>query len=156
MAKAKVFTGARAKVYVDNVLVGIFDSCTYAVNIGAEAIHILGRYSPAEITQTSYEAVTANCSGFRIIGNGGHVLPKVPKLQDLLNLETITLAMVDRQPTDANPNNDPVMIVQNCIPINYSTGANAKATSRVQITYLGTHASDESGAQDEGGAVNLP
>jgi hypothetical protein len=48
------------------------------------------------------------------------------------------------------------MIVQNCIPINYSTGANAKATSRVQITYLGTHASDEAGAQDEGGAVNLP
>lgn len=153
MAKAKVFTGARAKVYVDNVLVGIFDSCTYAVNIGAEAIHILGRYSPAEITQTSYEAVTANCSGFRIIGNGGHVLPKVPKLQDLLNLETITLAMLDRQGAQNDP---PVMIVQNCIPINYSTGANAKATSRVQITYLGTHASDEAGAQDEGGAVNLP
>lgn len=153
MAKAKVFTGARAKVYVDNILVGIFDSCTYAVNIGAEAIHILGRYSPAEITQTSYEAVTANCSGFRIIGNGGHVLPKMPKLQDLLNLETVTLAMLDRQGAQNDP---PVMIVQNCIPINYSTGANAKATSRVQITYLGTHASDESGAQDEGGAVNLP
>lgn len=152
MAKAKVFTGARAKVYVDNVLVGIFDSCTYAVNIGAEAIHILGRYSPAEITQTSYEAVTANCSGFRIIGNGGHVLPKMPKLQDLLQLETVTLAMVDR----GSESNDPVMVVQNCIPISYSTGANAKATSRVQITYMGTHASDESGAQDEGGAVNLP
>lgn len=152
MAKAKVFTGARAKVYVDNVLVGIFDSCTYAVNIGAEAIHILGRYSPAEITQTSYEAVTANCSGFRIIGNGGHILPKVPKLQDLLNLETVTLAMVDRQ----SESPDPVMVVQNCIPISYSTGANAKATSRIQVTYMGTHASDESGAQDEGGAVNLP
>ena len=153
MAKAKVFTGARAKVYVDNVLVGIFDSCTYAVNIGAEAIHILGRYSPAEITQTSYEAVTANCSGFRIIGNGGHVLPKMPKLQDLLNLETVTLAMIDRQGAQNDP---PVMVVQNCIPINYSTGANSKATSRIQITYMGTHASDESGAQDEGGAVNLP
>lgn len=153
MAKAKVFTGARAKVYVDNVLVGIFDSCTYAVNIGAEAIHILGRYSPAEITQTSYEAVTANCSGFRIIGNGGHLLPKVPKLQDLLNLETITLAMIDRQGAQNDP---PVMVVQNCIPISYSTGANAKATSRIQVTYMGTHASDESGAQDEGGAVNLP
>ena len=61
--------------------------------------------------------------------------------------------MLDRQGAQNDP---PVMIVQNCIPINYSTGANAKATSRVQITYLGTHASDESGAQDEGGAVNLP
>lgn len=153
MGKAKVFTGARAKVYVDNVLVGIFDSCTYTVNIGAEAIHILGRYSPVEIAQTSYEAVTANCSGFRIIGQGGHVLPKMPKLQDLLQLETVTLAMVDRQ---ASANSEPILTVQNCIPINYSTGASAKSTSRVQITYLGTHASDESGAQDEGDAVNLP
>lgn len=153
MAKAKVFTGARAKVYVDNVLVGIFDSCTYSVNVGAEPIHTLGKFSPQEITPTSYEAVSVNCSGFRIIGNGGHVLPKMPKLQDLLNLETVTLAMVDRQ-SDASA--DPVMTVQNCIPVNYSTGANAKATSRIQITYLGTHASDEAGAQDEGDAVTLP
>ena len=152
MSKAKVFTGARAKLYVDNVLVGIFDSCTYAVNIGAEPVHILGRFGPAEITPTSYEAVAANCSGFRIIGNGGHVLPKVPKLQDLLQLETVTLTMVDRQ----SNSNDPVMTVQGCIPINYSTGANAKANSRIQITYLGLSASDEQGAQDEGDAVNLP
>jgi len=152
MAKAKVFTGARAKVYVDDILVGIFDSCTYTVNVGAEPIHILGRYSPSEITQTSYEAVTVNCSGFRIIGNGGHVLPKMPKLQDLLNLETITLAMVDRQKED----NTPIMVVQNCIPINYSTGANAKASSRIQVTYMGTHVFDESGEQDEGDGVNLP
>jgi len=153
MAKAKTFTGARAKVYVDNVLVGMFDSCTYSVNIGSEAIHTLGRYSPQEITQTSYEAVTVNCSGFRLIGNGGHILPKVPKLQDLLDLEGVTLSMVDRQ-SDANA--EPIMTVVNCLPVNYSTGANAKATSRIQVTYIGTHASDESGAQDEGGAVTLP
>jgi len=152
MAKAKVMTGARAIVKVDNVIVGLFDSCSYAVNIGAEAIHILGRYSPAEITQTSYEAVTVNCSGFRIIGNGGHLLPKVPKLQDLLNLENVTLTMVDRQSKDG----ESIMDVKNCIPISYSTGANAKATSRIQVTYMGTHAADEAGAQDEGGAVNLP
>ena len=152
MAKAKVFTGSRAKVYCDNVLVGMFDSCSFAVNIGAEPIHILGRYSAAEIAQTSYEAVTVNCSGFRIIGNGGHVLPKVPKLQDLLQLETITLAMIDRQSTD----NTPIMVVQNCLPISYSSGANAKASSRIQISYLGTHAYDESGEQDEADAVQLP
>ena len=153
MAKAKVFTGARAKVYVDNVLVGIFDSCSYTVNVGAEAVHILGRYGAAEIVQTSYEAVSVNCSGFRIIGQGAHILPKFPKLQDLLNLETVTLAMIDRE---ADANSDPVMTVQNCLPINYSTGVNAKATSRLQVTYLGTHISDESGDQSEGGAVSLP
>lgn len=152
MALAKVFTGARAKVYVDDVLVGLFDSVTYAINIGAEPIHLLGRFSPDEITPTSYEAVTVNCSGFRLIGNGGHVLPKFPKLQDLLNLDTITLAIIDRQSTD----NVPIMTVQNCIPISYSTGVNAKATSRIQITYLGTHHFDEDGEQSEGDAVSLP
>lgn len=168
MGKAKVFTGARAVVYIQQkntegkpstpVAVGVFDSCTYGVNVGAEAVHILGRYSPAEITQTSYEAVTVNCSGFRVIGNGAHVLPQFPKLGDLLALEGITLHMLDRQkPNEANSNNlDPIMVVKNCIPISYSTGANAKATSRIQITYMGTHASDESGDQSEGGAVELP
>jgi hypothetical protein len=100
MAKAKVMVGSRAKVYVDDILVGIFDSCNYAVNVGAEAVHTLGKFAPQEIVPTSYEAVAAQCSGFRLIGNGGHVLPKVPKLQDLLNLESVTLAMVDRQPAD--------------------------------------------------------
>lgn len=147
-----VMTGARAKVYVDDVLVGIFDSCSYSVNVGAEPQHILGRYSPAEITHTSYEAVSVNCSGFRLIGNGGHVLPKMPKLQDLLQLQYVTLSVIDRQQSDDNP----IMTVYNCIPVSYSTGYQAKQSSRIQITYLGTHASDEDGEQDEGDAVNFP
>lgn len=150
---AKTMTGARAKVYVDNVLVGIFDSCNYAVNVGAEPIHLLGRFSPSEITPTSYEAVAVNCSGFRLVGNGGHILPKFPKLQDLLNLEHVTLAVVDRQ---SPANAEPIMKVFGCVPVSYATGYNAKSTSRIQISYLGVAAADESGAQDEGDAVNLP
>jgi len=153
MAKSKVFNGARALVYVDNVLVGLFDSCNYSVNIGAEAIHTLGRFGPQEITPTSYEAVTVNCSGFRIIGNGGHILPKFPKLQDLLNLESITLAMTDRQSPAGSA---PIMTVENCIPISYGTGAQGKATGRISVTYMGTNATDESGPQSEGGAATLP
>ena len=150
----QVFTGARAKVYVDNILVGLFDSCSYSVNIGTEAIHLLGRYSPDEITVTSYEAISVSCSGFRIIGNGGHLLPRVPRLQDLLNLEAVTLSMTDRR---AAPDAEPVLTVVGCVPVSYSTGVNAKATSRIQVTYIGLRASDEEGAQDEGDmAVNLP
>lgn len=148
---AKVFVGARAKVFVDNVLVGIFDSVDYSVNVGAEPIHLLGRFGPAEITPTSYEAVSLNCSGFRLIGNGGHVLPKMPKLQDLLNLESVTLSVSDRQ----NPDK-PILVAQNCIPVSYSTGYSAKATSRIRVSYLGTKASDEAGDQSEAGAVELP
>jgi hypothetical protein len=153
MAKAKTMVGARAKVYVDNVLVGIFDSCDYSVNVGTEAIHLLGRYSAAEITPTSYEAVSLNCSGFRLIGNGGHILPKMPKLQDLLQLETVTIAVTDRQ---GAANAAPILVAQNCVPTSYGTGYSAKATSRIRISYMGTVAYDESGVQDEGDAVNLP
>jgi hypothetical protein len=152
MAKAKVYTGAKAKIFVDNVLVGIFDSCSYSVNVGAEPIHILGRFGPAEITPTSAEAVTVSCTGFRIIGNGGHVLPKFPKLQDLLQLESVRLDVITRDGSATLP----IMSVFNCIPVSYSTGVNAKSTSRINISYLGTNSSDESGASDEGDAVNLP
>jgi len=153
MSKAKTMVGARAKVYVDNVLVGIFDSCDYSVNVGTEAIHLLGRYSAAEITPTSYEAVSLNCSGFRLIGNGGHILPKMPKLQDLLQLETVTIAVTDRQ---GSASAAPILVAQNCVPTSYGTGYSAKATSRIRISYMGTVAYDESGIQDEGDAVNLP
>lgn len=153
MARAKTMVGARGKVYVDNVLVGIFDSIDFSTNVGTEAIHLLGRYSAAEIVPTSYEAVSLNCSGFRLIGNGGHILPKMPKLQDLLQLETVTIAVTDRQ---GSANAAPILVAQNCVPTSYGTGYSAKATSRIRISYMGTVAYDESGIQDEGDAVNLP
>jgi len=143
---SNVMTGARAKVFVDDVLVGIFDSCSYSVNIGAEPIHTLGKFGPQEITPTSYEAVTVNCSGFRVIGNGAHKLPKMPKLEDLLNLESVKIDVVDRRSESGDL---PIMSVQNCIPVSYSTSYQAKASSRIQITYMGEKASDESGSQAE-------
>lgn len=148
---SKVLTGARAIVEVDNQIVGIFESCNYGANIGAEPHFILGRFSAAEITANSYEAVSANCSGFRVVGNGVHTLPKMPKVQDLLNLGAITLTVRDRQ------TNETIARITGCVPISYSSGVNARASSRVQITYLGLILNDESGAQDESsGATNLP
>jgi hypothetical protein len=148
---SQVLTGARAKVYVNNQLVGIYETCTYNMNIGTEPIHLLGRYSAAEITPTSYEAVTISCSGFRIVGQGPHVLPAVPKLQDLLTLEAVTLAVVDRQ------SGDTILTAIGCVPNGYNGNHNARATSRITINYTGLRLSDESGDQDEGtGAVNLP
>lgn len=147
---SKVMVGARAKVYVDNVLVGIFESCNYNTNIGVEAIHLLGRYSPDEITPTSYEAVTLSCSGFRVVKSGAHVLPKMPKLQDLLNLEAVTITVVDRQTKET------ILTAIGCIGTSQSGNHNARATSRVTVNYTGLRLSDESGAQDEGDAVSLP
>ena len=148
---AKVMTGGRAKLFVNNQLVGIYETCTYNMNIGSEPIHLLGRFSPAEITPTSYEAVTISCSGFRIVGQGPHVLPGVPKLQDLLALEGVTIAIVDRQTGQA------ILTAIGCVANSYNGNHNSRATSRITVNYTGLRISDESGAQDEGtGAVNLP
>lgn len=146
----KVLAGARAVVSVDNTVVGLFESCTYGANIGTEPIHLLGRFGPDEITPTSYEAVTVNCSGFRVVNQGVHQLPKMPKLQDLLNLGPVTISIRDRQTGDL------IMTAIGCIPNSYNTGVNARATSRISITYVGLKVSDEAGDQEEAGATTLP
>lgn len=148
---SRTITGARALVYVNNKLVGIFESCTVANTTSTEAIHILGRYTPAEIAITAQEAVTVTCAGFRVAGNGKTILPAVPKVQDLLNFEPFTITVVDRQ----SPANAPVVLetINNCTPTSNNTNYNAKATSRVNITYMGTISSDESGTQAESGTV---
>ena len=147
----KTFNGSRAKVYVDDVLVGLYDSIQHGGALGTEAIHLLGRYSPDEIAITSYEAIQVSCSGFRVIGQGVHVLPKVPKLQDLLQFETIKLSIVDRQ------TGEETAVIRNCVPANWGEGNQAKATTKFNITYVGTILTDESGDQDESaGATSLP
>lgn len=147
---SKVLTGPRAVVSVDNQIVGIYESCTYGANIGTEPIHILGKFGPDEITPTSYEAVSVNCSGFRVVGNGAHVLPKFPKLQDLLNLAAVTISIRDRQTGEL------IMTAIGCVPTSYSTGVNARATSRVQISYVGLKVTDEDGDQEENNPTTLP
>lgn len=148
---ANTVTGARALVYVNNKLVGIFESCTVANTLSTEAIHILGRFTPAEIAITAKEAVNVTCSGFRVAGNGINILPAVPTVQDLLSFEPFTIAVVDRQATGPNP--VPLQTILNCVPTSDNTNYNAKATSRVNISYIGTIGYDESGAQSESGTV---
>ena len=150
MATSKVFSGARAIVKVNNNIVGLFESATWAENLGSENVHVLGRFSPAEIAITSYEAVTVTCSGFRIIDQGVHILPAFPKLQDLLNLDEITLSITDRQ------SGKNILVVTGCKPTANNSGVNAKALSRVQVTFVGLKAEDESGSQNEINATELP
>lgn len=150
---SKVMTGARAIVSVDGNIVGLFEGCTYGANISTEQIHILGRYSTAEITPTSYEAITVSCQGFRVIGAGVHTLPKFPKLQDLINLGSVQISITDRQTGET------IMQVDSCIPTSYNTGVNARGTSRISVNYIGLRVSDESDAtaqQETNGATSLP
>ena len=130
-------TGARALVYVNNRLVGIFESCTVS--------------TPAEIAITAQEAVNITCAGFRVAANGVNILPAVPKVQDLLNFEPFTITVVDRQ----SPANAPVVLetILGCVPTSNNTNYNAKASSRVNVSYMGIISSNESGTQSESGVV---
>lgn len=150
---AKTIVGGRTFVTVDGVTVGIFDSCTINEGLGIEDVHILGKYGPDEEVVTSYNAVTVSCTGFRVYGNGAKVLPQFPKVQDLLNLGVLTLTVQDRQ----NLTGAPLATVINCVPENNSTNFNARATSKVSISYRGTLLTDESSVSDgETGATSLP
>lgn len=128
----KVVTGARAKVYVNNQLVGIFESCTISSSLGTEPIFLLGRYSPDEISITSSEAVNVSCSGFRVVGAGMHTLPAVPLVSDLLQFDPFTIAVVDRSTGET------LETVLGCVPSSNNTNYNAKSTSKISITYIGT------------------
>jgi len=151
VANKKVMTGARAIIYIDSVAVGMFESCTYSSSMRTEPAYILGRFTAAQIVPTSMEVINLNCSGFRIFDEGVHVLPKVPKLQDLLNLQGVTISVTDR----SNPTLS-LLTATDCFPISYSGGFQAQATSKISIVYQGIKIEDESGAQDEVGASSLP
>lgn len=156
--QSKVITGGRSVVSITDAagntqVIGIFESCSYNESLGTEDIHLLGRYGADEITVTSYNAVTVNCSGFRVYGHGAKILGKFPKLNDLLTLGPVTLTIGDR----GNPAGAALATIINCVPDTNSTNNNAKSTSRISITYKGTALSDENSQGDsEAGAVSLP
>ena len=146
---SKVITGARAKVFVNNKLVGIFESCTVSGGYSTEPIFLLGRYAPDEIVVTASEVVNVSCSGFRIAGEGIHVLPAVPLVKDLLGFNAFTITVVDRQSGDV------LETVLNCVPSTHNTSYNSRATSKISINYTGTIAYNED-ANDNDPGTSLP
>src|ERR1035437_7223033 len=100
--KSKVVTGGRSVVSIDDgingpIVIGIFDSASTSESISSEDIHLLGRYSPDEITLVSYNAVNVQCTGFRVYGAGVKKLGKFPTLNQLLGLGPITITIADRE-----------------------------------------------------------
>lgn len=152
--KTKTITGGRTLVHdADGGAIGIFDSITINEALTLEDIHTLGKFGPQEIVVTAYNAVTVNCSGFRVYKSGLKKLGQFPKLVDLINLGTITLSVQDRQ----NPTGIPLATIINCVPETNNVNYNARASSKVNITYRGTVLTDEDSDGDgESGASSYP
>jgi hypothetical protein len=154
MAKAKVFHGARAILYVGTIARGIFNNASWSYGLEDQEVPILGAFAPVEIAYVGASTVTVRCTGWRIIGHGPHQDGMVPKLNELLNYQDIQLVLMDRQ---SGPNDPPVMKLRDVKPLGYDTGVASKSLSEVTITYKGLRVDDESGPNEESnGAATLP
>lgn len=148
--KSLTMHGSRAKVIINGKVVGIFGNCSYGVRYDANPVFILGRFNPAEIALTGQEAIEVQCSGYRVIDNGPHAVASVPMLQDLLNHEDFTLAIIDRQTKKE------IMTVVGVRPTGYSTEVASRQLQSLQVSFMGIAISDESGSQEDVGAVDYP
>jgi hypothetical protein len=158
MSAPKTMSGARAKFGVidpatgEAKYIGIFNNVSYGLTYDAQPVYILGRYSPAEIDYTAQEPVSITASGWRVIDHGAHVEGKVPKLQDLLNHEYLTLTIVDRQ----NPTKN-IATFRNVRPTGYSTTISARNLEEISVSFVGIFVDDESTVNAEDPtSIDLP
>lgn len=149
-ATQRILHGGRAQLIVDGKVRGVFTSVSWGLQYDAVPSYILGRMSPAEITYVGQEAVSVNATGFRVVDNGAFVAGAMPKLQDLLVHEDISLAIFDRQ------TNKQILTVTGVRPVGYSSGTSARGVSDFSVSFLGMLHSDESGeANEAAGATTL-
>ncbi len=146
MAKGQVFHGARALVFINNKPVGIFNNVSWVYGLIDAEVDILGAFAPVEIVYVGASAVTCDATGWRVVGNGPHVVSSVPKLRELLGYEGITIQILDRQ---AKPTDKAFCTIRDVKPLGYSSGVAAKQLSEARIPFKGLRIDDESGANEE-------
>jgi hypothetical protein len=142
-------TGGRTQLYLPDetgtlVLAGVFDTVSRNKGLGTEAIHTLGQYSAREVAITSYNEVTVNCSGFRVLDKGTTILGKFPRLADLLTYQGVIIKVVDRQ------SGDTLLVITGAVPTADSENYSARATTKTSISYTGIAAFDESTTDSSG------
>ena len=142
---AKTMSGARGKVFISDpnnggtpVLVGIFNSMSWGLNFEVRPVEILGRYSPDELVYVAQDAVSIQCSGFRVVDNGAHVAGRMPNLRDLLTHEYIQIVALDRQ------TGKEIAKFHSVRPTSYQTTLSARNLEEISISYMGLLVDDES------------
>lgn len=157
MATPKIMNGARAKVFLTKPgeparLVGIFTSLSYGVAYDAQPAYTLGAFAPREIDYTAQEPVSIQASGWRVINNGPHIQALIPRLQDLLNHEYLTMTVVDRQTGET------IATIVDVRPTGYSTPIANRQLVEQSFSFMGRLMGDETpdSTSDEPTATQLP
>jgi len=161
MAASKTLHGSRALLWIGNTPAGIFTSVQWGCNYDVSPAYILGRFSAAELVYVGFEVINLTMAGFRVTDHGPFAVIDtqtgarlVPRLQDLLNYDDISVSLHDRLETDPNK---PIFIVTNCKPVGFNSNMAARALCDMTVTMQGLHLSDESGDNNEAaGSSDLP
>lgn len=153
MAKSKIMTGSRAKILVNNVVVGLFNNCSWSIRQGKDPQFTLGRYHPAEITPTTQEAVSMSLTGYRVIDAGPYKVANATLLKDLLQEEDFTIAIEDRKEKKL------IFTAVGCRVQGWSSGVAARGVSDIRIDIIAIKGEDEfgsaSGGDEDGSATSL-
>lgn len=150
---SNTITGGRAELYLPDqsgnlILAGVFDTVSRGKGLGTEAIHTLGQYSAREVVITSYNEVTVNCSGFRVVDHGTTVIGNFPTLAELLNYNAVTIKVVDRQ------SGKTLLVVTGCVPSTDNENYSARATTKTSLSYTGIAAFDEETTDPSGNVTD--
>ena len=153
MAKAKILTGARAKISINGSTVGLFANCSWSIRQDKAPAYILGRYNPAEITPTSQEPVSMSLTGYRVVDAGPYQSASATLLKDLLNEEDFEVVVSDRQSGKI------IFQARGCRVTGWSSGVASRGVSDVRIDIVGIIGEDEygiaQGGDEDQGASNL-
>lgn len=152
MAAPKTVHGARAKISLNNQVIGIWTSFDYSVAYDVAAVYILGRFSAAELVTTAIEPVNIDASGFRIVKNGFFKQGQLTQLKDLLNQEGIVVTVIDRQNPDLR-----LAVIKGCKPTSTTMSVSAKQLATGRNSYMGLLMDEEDFLNDEAAdATDLP
>lgn len=153
MGKAKILTGARAKVSIAGNIVGLFANCTWSIRQDKAPAYILGRYNPAEITPTSQEPVTLSLTGYRVVDAGPYAVANATLLRGLLEEEDFDVTVIDRQ------SGKQIFTAVGCRVTGWSSGVAARGVSDIRVDVIGIKGEDEygiaQGGDDDVGGANL-
>jgi hypothetical protein len=139
MAQSTILTGARAIIKINGKAVGLFNNCSWSVRQDKQPAFILGRYSPAEVTPTTQEAVTITLSGYRVVNAGPYKVGNATMLKSLLTESDFNVEITDRQTGKR------IFSAQGCRVTGWSSGVAARGVSDIRLDLVGMLAFDEFG-----------
>lgn len=152
----KVMSGARAKLNIVDPntgtthAVGLFNNVSYHLTYETAPAYVLGRFAAVEVDYTSMDLIPITCSGFRVIDHGPWAECGLPKLQDLLLSEYLTLDVYDRQAAALGDTTAPAVAhFKNVRCTGFQTTISARALEEITVSFVALGMDDESGPNAE-------